>query len=155
MTITLNDFARRQAAFAMLNKRAGFDEADVTMLRRLIEETGSISREEADQLFAAARGQGARPASWMGFFIEAITDHVVWQCRPTGVVNESQAEWLIAQADLCAGLEGFGALVNVLAEADRVPLWFVAAVRARAARGAPGAATAMALAAAEEAALAA
>ena len=36
---------------------------------------------------------------WTAFFVEAVTDHVVWQSRPSGVVNEAQGEWLIARAD--------------------------------------------------------
>jgi hypothetical protein len=64
-----------------------------------------------------------------------ITEHVVWHARPTGIVNDAKAEWLLARADECASLEAMAALVNVLAEAHRVPQWFVAAVRARAGQG--------------------
>ena len=74
---------------------------------------------------------------WTELFVELITDHVVWQARPTGVVSDEQAEWLLAKADECRSLEALAALVNVLAEAHRAPQWFVAAVRARAA-GWPG-----------------
>ena len=53
--------------------------------------------------------------------------------RPTGVISDEQAEWLLSRADECKSLEAIAALVNVLAEAHRAPQWFVAAVRARAA----------------------
>jgi hypothetical protein len=75
---------------------------------------------------------------WTEFFVEMITDHVVWQARPTGVVSDAQAEWLVKRADGCKTVEALAALVNVLAEAHRVPEWFVAAVRARASGGWPG-----------------
>ena len=62
---------------------------------------------------------------------------MVWQARPTGVVSDEQAEWLLGRTDECQSLEALAALVNVLAEAHRAPQWFVAAVRARGA-GWPG-----------------
>ena len=75
-----------------------------------------------------------------------ITDHVVWQSRPSGVVSEEQAEWLIERADACASVNALAALVNVLSEAHRAPRWFLAAVRARAKRGWPGVDAALAAA---------
>ena len=67
-----------------------------------------------------------------------ITEHVVWQSRPTGVVDKKQAEWLIERADCCASANALALLVNVLSEAQRAPRWFLDAVRARAARNWPG-----------------
>jgi hypothetical protein len=64
--------------------------------------------------------------------------HIVWQSRPTGVVNEAQAEWLIARADKCMSIAALAALVNVVAEAHRVPPRFPAAVQARAGKDWPG-----------------
>ncbi|MBL8587847.1 MAG: hypothetical protein JNK46_04905 [Methylobacteriaceae bacterium] len=131
----------RRALIARLAGRARITDFDVAALRRLIEDTGSVTREEADCLYAIEAAPSDKPEAWTGFLIETITDHIVWQSRPTGVVSETQAEWLIAQADRCDSLAGLGALASVAAEAHRVPLWFVAAVRARAARrfGAPAA----------------
>ena len=62
-----------------------------------------------------------------------VTDYIVWQSRPTGLVNGAQAEWLLAQADAGCTLNAFAILVNVLAEADRAPAWLPAAVHGRAA----------------------
>ena len=86
-------------------------------------------------MFALEASPALKCAEWTAFFVETITDHVVWQSRPTGVVNESQAEWLLARADAAASLNALALLVNVLAEGHRVPMWLLAAVRARAARG--------------------
>jgi hypothetical protein len=106
---------------------------DVAWLRREVFADGEVTREAADELFAVARARMNNAPEWTGFFVELITDHVVWQSRPTGVVNEEQGKWLLNKADECKSVEALGALVNVLAEAHRAPQWFVAAVRARAA----------------------
>jgi hypothetical protein len=107
---------------------------DVTWLRREVFPEGEVTRETADELFAVARARMANAPEWTELFVELITDYIVWQSRPTGVVADADAEWLIARADECKSLEALAALVNVLAEAHRAPQWFVAAVRARAAQ---------------------
>ncbi len=111
---------------------------DVAWLRREVFADGEVSREAADELFAVARAGMNNAPEWSEFFVEMITDHVVWQARPTGVVSDAQAEWLLARADECTSVEALAALVNVLAEAHRVPQWFLTAVRARAGGRWPG-----------------
>ncbi len=111
---------------------------DVAWLRREVFAEGWVSREAADELFAVERAGLANAPEWTEFFVEKIAEYVVWQARPSGIVNDDQADWLIARADECASVNALAALVAVLAEAHRAPAWFVAAVRARAARGWPG-----------------
>ena len=111
---------------------------DVAWLRREVFADGEVTGEAADELFAVARARMNNAPEWNELFVELITDHVVWQSRPTGVVNEEQAKWLLDKADECMSVEALGALVNVLAEAHRAPQWFVAAVTARAAGEWPG-----------------
>jgi hypothetical protein len=111
---------------------------DVAWLRREVFSDGEVTREAADELFAVARARMMNAPEWTEFFVEMITDHVVWQARPTGVVSDAQAEWLVKRADECKTVEALAALVNVLAEAHRAPEWFVAAVKARASGGWPG-----------------
>ena len=106
---------------------------DVAWLRREVFADGEVTREAADELFAVARARMNNAPEWTELFVELITDHVVWQSRPTGVVSEEQAKWLLDKAGDCKSVEALGALVNVLAEAHRAPQWFVAAVTARAA----------------------
>lgn len=117
----------------------GVKPADVAELRAMIEAAGGLTRSEADALVSVEASRTPKCDEWAAFFIDAITDHMVWQSRPTGVVNESQGEWLIAMADRCASQAALGALANIAAEAHRLPLWFVAAVRARLARHGEGA----------------
>jgi hypothetical protein len=105
---------------------------DVAWLRREVFADGEVTREAAEELFAVARAGMSNAPEWMELFVELVTDHVVWQSRPTGVVTDAEAEWLIARADGCKSIEALAVLVNVLAEAHRAPQWFVTAVRARA-----------------------
>jgi hypothetical protein len=119
---------------------------DVAWLRREVFADGTVSREAADELFTVERSGVALTPEWTEFFVEMITEHIVWQSRPTGVVNESQAEWLIERADSCASVNALATLVNVLGEAHRAPRWFLAAVRARAVRGWTGVDAALAAA---------
>jgi hypothetical protein len=111
---------------------------DVAWLRREVFSDGEVTREAADELFAVARARLMNAPEWTEFFVEMITDHVVWQARPTGVVSDAEAEWLVMRADECRTVEALAALVNVLAEAHRAPEWFVVAVKARANGGWPG-----------------
>ncbi len=108
---------------------------DVARFRQLIPGGRPASREDADALFALEAAPVRKCPEWTNFFIETLTEHVVWQARPTGVVNEAQGEWLIGWADRAASLNTLALLVNVLAEAHRAPAWFLAAVRKRAQDG--------------------
>ena len=108
---------------------------DVAWLRREVFADGEVSREAAEELFAVERSDAVKAAAWTEFFIELITEHVLWQSRAPGVVEEAEAAWLIGQADEAASAGALAALVNVLAEAKRAPQWFIEAVRVRAARG--------------------
>ena len=107
---------------------------DVAWLRREVSPRAKLpATPPTNCLRSSARGR-QRP-EWTELFVEMITEHVVWQSRPTGVVSEAQAEWLIERCDACASVNALAVLVNVLGEAHRAPRWFLAAVRARAAKG--------------------
>ena len=105
---------------------------DVSWLRREVFADGVVTREAAEELFAVERAKIAKAPEWTDFFVEMITDYALWQARPTGLLNETQAEWLLEQADSCMTVNALATLVNVLGEAHRAPRWFLAAVRARA-----------------------
>ena len=111
---------------------------DVASLHRHLFAEGSIDRAEAEALFDLERAALSRCDAWTSFFIQAVTDHVVWGARPTGRLDEEQADWLIAQADAARTPAAFALLVNVHDEAQAVPSWFPGAVRARAVAGWPG-----------------
>jgi len=107
---------------------------DVAWLRREVFAEGVVSQEAAEELFAVERADVEKAPEWTDFFVEMITDYALWQNRPTGILNEAQAEWLLRQADSCMSVNALAALVNVLGEAHRAPRWFLAAMRARAHR---------------------
>ncbi|RBP08599.1 hypothetical protein DFR50_12581 [Roseiarcus fermentans] len=107
---------------------------DVAWLRREVFAEGEVTRETAEELFAVAGARMDNAPEWTELFVELITDYVVWQSRPTGIVADEEAQWLIERADACKSIEALAVLVNVLAEAHRAPQWFVTAVRARAAQ---------------------
>ena len=107
---------------------------DVTWLRREVFAEGAVTREAAEELFAVERARIDKAPEWTDFFVQMVTDYALWQARPTGALNETQAEWLLEQADSCMTLNALAILVNVLGEAHRAPRWFLAAVRARAQR---------------------
>ncbi len=108
---------------------------DVAWLRREVFAGREVTREAADELFAVARADLDNALEWTEFFVEMITEYVVRQAEPTGVVSEERAAWLLARVDECKSVEALAALVNVLAEAHSVPQWFLAGVKERAAGG--------------------
>jgi hypothetical protein len=110
---------------------------DVAWLRREVFAAGSVTREEADELFAVARADMNNAPEWKEFFVEMIARYVVRQTEPAGVVSEERAAWLLSRVDECRSLEALAALVNVLAEARSVPQWFLEAGRARVSSGWP------------------
>ena len=117
---------------------AGVTPADVASLHRHLFADGSLDQVEAESLFDLERAALSRCDAWTAFFIQAVTDHVVWGARPTGRLDEAQANWLLAQVDATRTPASFAVLVNVLDEAQSVPAWFAGAVRARAVAGWPG-----------------
>jgi hypothetical protein len=117
---------------------SGVSAAEVASLHRHLFADGSLDRTEAEALFDLERAALSRCDAWTAFFIQAVTDHVVWGARPTGRLDEGQAEWLLAQVDATRTPAAFALLVNVLDEAQSLPSWFAGAVRARAVAGWPG-----------------
>ena len=64
-------------------------------MRAVIFERGLADRAEAEALLVLDRGPAAQMPGWSAFFIEALTDFVLWQSRPTGRVTESDLDWLL------------------------------------------------------------
>ena len=139
---TMASIQRGVAAIMALRDRGAVWDCDLEDLRRNVLAGRPVSREEADALFDVECARIEKCPAWTAFFVEVITDHVVWEARPTGVINQAKGEWVIARADQAASLNGLAVLVNILAEAHRTPLWFLATVRARAACGWEGVAAA-------------
>ncbi len=106
--------------------------AKTRQLRRALYEDEVLGRAEAEALIALERTQRGRACpEWTAFFVEILTDHLVWRARPAKLIDHERAEWLIAQADAAPTSAIHALLANVLAEARRAPGWFVEAARAR------------------------
>ncbi len=97
------------------------------------------TRDTLAVLFALQAAQTAPTPEWTAFFIETASAQLIWDERPTGTLTEMDACWLLARFDEAPSLAVLGLLARVLEEAHRVPHWFVAAVRHRAALFSPGA----------------
>ena len=138
---TISEIAEADLGLAEVTKllhKGRVSARDVAALRREVFADRSLSRAEAEALVGLDRAVRPGCAAWAEFFVEAVTDHVVWDARPTGVVTDAQAEWLLRQVDSARTAVGFAVLVNVLDEAHRVPNGFETAVRQRALAGWPG-----------------
>ncbi len=132
------DLERARQGIIRLAHAAEVTRKDVAALRRDIAGEVSLERDEIEALFALDRALDRSEGDWAEFLVRAVTDHVVWASRPTGVVGERDAQWLLAEVDAARTAAAFAVLVNVLEEADRVPGWFAGAVRKRAASDWPG-----------------
>ncbi|MDB5508774.1 MAG: hypothetical protein JWL93_1243 [Hyphomicrobiales bacterium] len=108
-------------------------EGDVRALRQAMLEEGFGDRGQAEALFMLDARAGSKCDAWTELFVEAMTDYVVWQLRPTGVVTPDKADWLLALCDETQTPARLALLVNVLAEAHLAPKGFIAEVRNRAA----------------------
>jgi hypothetical protein len=99
------------------------DATGVLALRRAFYEDGEISRDEVLELFRLADG-GETDEEFAAFFVEAVTDYVVRQVRPSGYVTHETSDWLIdlMQRDgrVCSHCE-LSALVSIFETATLVP----------------------------------
>jgi hypothetical protein len=85
-------------------QRGAFDDRkpisaqQVLELRARVWSDGSISPEEADNLFALNR-TAAPSSDWADFFVEAICEYLLSQGEPRGYVTDAGAQWLISHVD--------------------------------------------------------
>lgn len=118
---------------ALLGKRH-ITRDDVTALRTSDVALGLRSRAEAEMMFAIDRSRGEKCRAWGEFLVEALTDFVVWDQRPIGVLTEDMALWLSDQVGETPTPAGLALLVAITDEAEVVPAWFVSAIRIRASK---------------------
>ena len=122
---------RRSVIVSLTQAGKNLTAAEVRQLSRALFEDEDVSREEACALFQLDRAQDACCPEWTEFFVDCLTDHVVWQSSPTGIANSEQTNWLLREAEGAPSLAVFALLANVLAEADRAPYTLIDAVLAR------------------------
>ncbi|WP_406853888.1 hypothetical protein ABEG18_15120 [Alsobacter sp. KACC 23698] len=95
---------------------------DVRELQLALEE-GGVSQQEAEALIRMERTVADCCDAWGDFFVDTLTAHLVWERRPTGVLRDEDAAWLLT----CLQMTRTGParhvgplLVNLVREADRV-----------------------------------
>jgi hypothetical protein len=71
------------------------DDEDVKMLQRQILADGVMTRDVVDVLAALDRAVSTRCSDFPEYLVAVIVDHVVWESRPTGVVDRETAQWLV------------------------------------------------------------
>ena len=75
--------------------RGSIKDADVLRLRRAFNDDHTISADEAESLIALNEACPIKDPSWAAFYIEALTDYLVFQAKPEGYVVADNASWLI------------------------------------------------------------
>lgn len=105
-------------------------EADLRLLAKAAE-TQSANDDFYEHLFQLDGAPAAKCEGWESFFVTTLAAHLIWDLRPTGVINEQQGEWLIRQCGIHPSPACSALLVEIKAQAHRVPIWFGAAVKAR------------------------
>ena len=134
---TAEELDYRRAALVAMERLRAINVDTVRKLRYDLFRGDALTQDEAEALFDIERTARPDGEDWSEFFIDTIVDYLLWQQRPSGVLNEAQAEWLISQVDRARTLAAFAILVAVLEGAHRTPGWFSAAVRGRAVKGWP------------------
>ena len=106
--------------------------SDVTKLRDAYESRGIATLGELEIAFAIETHAADRCRPWSDLFVSLATDFLVWGDRPTGVLTDENARWLLGKVDASHTGAGLFLLINVLDEAKTVPDWYADAVRTRA-----------------------
>jgi hypothetical protein len=86
---------KSHALFSAVLRSKAVTKEDMVGMRAVIFERGLADHTEAEVLLALDHGPVAQMPGWSAFFIEALTDFVLWQSRPTGRVTESDLDWLL------------------------------------------------------------
>lgn len=108
--------------------RGSIKDSDVLAFRKIFYEDGVTTAEEAEILFKLNNACKVAGPSWAEFFVEAITDFIVFQAQPQGYVTADNAHWLIdrvssdGKTDSKTELE---LVVNVLDKARWAPVSLV------------------------------
>ena len=103
--------------------RQPISEEEVLKLRRHVWADGSISPEEAAQLFQL-NDAAAPSADWTDFFVEAMCDYLIARGQPRGYVTDADAAWLIHHIGKDGKIDSHAELelvVKLLERAELVP----------------------------------
>lgn len=109
-------------------ERGSIKDIDVLRFRAAFYDDSAISTEEVEMLFALDDTCRVQDASWVDFFIEAVTDYIVNQTEPEGYLTAENAKWLISHIGKSGNVgrkTEVRLLVNVLEKARWSPVTLV------------------------------
>jgi len=103
--------------------RKPISDEEVLKLRRYVWADGSISPDEASQLFDL--NDGADPSNgWSDFFVEAMCDYLIGRGQPRGYVTAADADWLMYHINRDGRIDTYAELeliVKLFERAEAVP----------------------------------
>ncbi len=105
--------------------RGSIKDSDVQRFRRVFYEDGIVAADECDLLFKLNSSCDIQDPTWPPFFVEAVTDYIVFQERPQGYLTADNAHWLIeriAKPGKVLSKTEFELVVNVLDKARWAPV---------------------------------
>jgi hypothetical protein len=108
---------RNEPLFESLKNAGRITAQDVQTLRRDVFNDGVVSDEEAQMVFDLDHACAEKDDAWCAFYVDALTDYLVWQSDPRGYVSKAQADFLIKNlthdGQIASGSE-LELLVNVI-----------------------------------------
>ena len=104
---------------------------DVTRLSNDLCPMGLMTLDEAGALFRVEREVLDKHPSWAPAFTTLVCDCLVWGDRPTGVLSDERAEWILKLAVRTRTQAAEDLLRLIASEAAQAPAWFIKAVGRR------------------------
>lgn len=105
------------------SERSPISHEDVLKLRAQVWSDGSVTPQEASQLFDL-NDAAAETAEWSDFFVEAMCDFLISRGQPRGYINPADADWLIHHIKRDGRMDHYVELeliVKLLERADYAP----------------------------------
>jgi hypothetical protein len=103
--------------------RKPISDEEVLKLRQYVWADGSISPDEASQLFDL--NDAASPSNdWSDFFVEAMCDYLIGRGQPRGYVTQADADWLMYNLNRDGEIDSYAELeliVKLFERAEAVP----------------------------------
>ena len=90
-------------------------------IRKVTQERGLASREEAEFLFTMDRVGFVSGADWLPLAVKSMVAFIVWDKRPTGHVTEADVDWLVGLVGDQPTAFGRAVVFAVVREAEDVP----------------------------------
>ena len=80
-----------------------------------------LNRHQVEELILADRFRNERDSVWEAYFVEQIVEFVVHGRRPTGVITQEDAQWLVSLFGDKPGPSVPSLLRGLVSEAENVP----------------------------------